>query len=84
MSIRKKISDKNLVIIRPNKWFLVRYKILFLFNKLLSSYLLRINSLDSKNSDFSNYDIEDYKVDGPRPVSARFRNLQSEILILEP
>ena len=75
MPARKKISDENLVIARPNKWFPVRHLILLLFNKLLSSYPLRIDTLDGEYSDLSNHDVEGYKINGPGPFSIRFRTL---------
>ena len=83
MPIRKKIFNENFVIVRLNKQLLVRYIILFLFNKLLSSYLLRINLLDNKYSNFPNYDMKGYKINSPRSLSARSCYLQSKILILE-
>ena len=84
MFVRKKVSDENFVIARPNEWLLIRYLILFLFNKFLSSYLLRIDTLDDKYSDLSNHYMEGYEINGPRPFSTRFCTLQMEILIPEP
>ena len=75
MFTRKKVSDENIAIARPNKWFLVRHLILLLLNKLLNNYLLRIDLLDNKYSDLSNYDVKGYEINGPRSLSTRSRSL---------
>ena len=75
MSIREQVSDEDLVIVRLNKWFLSRYVVLLLFNKLLYSYPLRINLLDNKYSDLPNDDVKGYEINGSGSLSARFHSL---------